>query len=91
LQDAQLQRDALEAAGCVRMYCGDMPPTETETAYYAQTEPSPPLSSQTARCPDTPGRFSVSCCRGCGGRVAVKVVMASATACGLRRGKLCPP
>jgi len=67
-------------------YCGDIPPTETETAYYARNRAQPTAEFSNREVSGHTRRFSVSCCRGCGGRVAVKVVMASATACGLRRG-----
>jgi putative transposase len=38
-------------------YCGDIPPVELETAYYAQTRTSRRLSSHTRKSPDSPGRF----------------------------------
>ena len=40
-------------------YCGDIPPVELETAYYAQQpETSRRLSPQIGKSPDTPGRFT---------------------------------
>ena len=46
-------------------YCGDIPPAEDGSrSLRSPPEPSRPLSSQTSKSPDTPGRFSPRRCPG---------------------------